>query len=505
MSSTMSRKGCFTGSAGEQGIALVTALFALLLITLLGLALTANGIVAVTITTNEREGTEALYIAESGIEHAKAIILGYPPPPTDDFDVFLQAGDGIACNGDELSNLNALGVVPLPAPLTVADAIPPPQPPPAPPGGMAFLPGGRYEVMVCDDHLAESTAPLAPPLLPDADPNNDANGLIRVVSTGFGRDNSTATVEIIIRTVPLPAVVTNGPLRINGNPHITGPGGAVHANGILDINGKPCAEDFFSTSETVVDITKGETGSGCDRPPYVGYDSPADIREGEAVIPIPEINSAALGAANADYILGSDGVIRDQAGTIIGDATAGDWNDWSWDPGNKRWVAGNDIPPGTYYAQDSNINISGNPGSGGPPGSPPMSLTLIADGWIEISGNPNIAPDLTIGSKTYSMVAGTDLKISGNPGTTYEGIHYAGHQIGFSGNPNINGQVFANNQDDTPYPNPGGINLIVLDADGFMSISGNPTINYSGTGGAVAVTKAGWRECRGPNPANPCQ
>ena len=50
------------------------------------------------------------------------------------------------------------------------------------------------------------------------------------------------------------------------------------------------------------------------------------------------------------------------------------------------------------------------------------------------------------------MVAGTDLKINGNPGTIYEGIHYAGHQIGFSGNPNINGQVFAYNEVDTPYP-----------------------------------------------------
>ena len=116
-----------------------------------------------------------------------------------------------------------------------------------------------------------------------------------------------------------------------------------------------------------------------------------------------------------------------------------------------------------------------------------------------------MAPDLTIGGKAYSMVATTDLKINGNPGTNYEGIHYAGHQIDFSGNPVINGQVFANNEADTPYPNPGGINLVVLEADGFMKISGNPTINYSGAGGAVATATAGWRECRGVNPANPCQ
>jgi len=38
-------------------------------------------------------------------------------------------------------------------------------------------------------------------------------------------------------------------------------------------------------------------------------------------------------------------------------------------------------------------------------------------------------------------VTGTDLRISGNPAAgsnNYNGIHYARHQIGFTGNPDIN-------------------------------------------------------------------
>ena len=105
------------------------------------------------------------------------------------------------------------------------------------------------------------------------------------------------------------------------------------------------------------------------------------------------------------------------------------------------------------------------------------------------------------------MVAGADLKISGNPSNSYEGVHYAGHQIDFAGNPVINGQVIAADLDDLPYPPPpfgGGNNLIVRDQDGFMSISGNPTITFDGGGGLDFVGAISWRECRGADFNDPC-
>ena len=50
---------------------MIMALFALLILTVLGLALTNVGIVDVRLTSNDRDSAEALYIADAGIAHAK--------------------------------------------------------------------------------------------------------------------------------------------------------------------------------------------------------------------------------------------------------------------------------------------------------------------------------------------------------------------------------------------------------------------------------------------------
>lgn len=94
------------------------------------------------------------------------------------------------------------------------------------------------------------------------------------------------------------------------------------------------------------------------------------------------------------------------------------------------------------------------------------------------------------------MIAGTDLKLNGNAGAgtaNYEGLNYAGHQVDFSGNIGINGQVVAKNLADTN--SPGNKNLVQLSST-FMIISGNPTITYSGflLGDTKQVTS--WREVR---------
>ena len=88
-------------SSKERGIVLLVSILALLLLTLLGLALTTMEIVATNISTNTWENSEAFYIADSGITHAKTLIFDSATDP----NVFLQAGNGIACDGDELSGV----------------------------------------------------------------------------------------------------------------------------------------------------------------------------------------------------------------------------------------------------------------------------------------------------------------------------------------------------------------------------------------------------------------
>jgi len=465
-----------------RGAALLSSLFALLLITLLGLSLTALGTVGLILANNDREITEAFFLADSGLTHAYALLSTLP---AGSFDPLLKSGNGSACDGDELSNALPAALTPLNA----SDLIRP-----ASQKGREFVPGGFYSVLVCDDHEEEKRRAT----LPDNDPNRDANGRILVRSVGTGRNGATATLEMLVGVVPLPAVLVDGNLRLNGNPAVFGPAGAVHSNGNLEIAGVPCAEEYFSATGTVGDSSgnwpNAKTGRGCANNPPDGEDDPADLRPGESRVPVPQISPADY-RLQANFFLGNDGVIRDRNGVDITLLVP----DWSWDPGNRRWVAGNKIVGGTYYAE-GNIEITGNPGQSNPK-EPPLPLTLLAEGWINVSGNPRTTPALVSGTLAVSMLAGTDLRLSGNPSTTYRGLHYARHQIDFSGNPALNGQVIAANLADTGTPQ----NLVERKQGGFIEVSGNPSIYYDGFGLTSGLTRLSWRECRGPNPANPCQ
>lgn len=427
--------------ASNQGIALLVALFTLLVVTLFGLAMTSLGIIEVAVSTNERKATKVVYIAESGAVHAQGIIFSQNP----DFTMVLQAGDGTACTGDELAT-------------NVADPIASKAM-----GGHTFGPEARYEVHVCDD-----------PDETDGDPNVDTNSRIVVRSDGFGSDDSTATVEIVIGSIPLPGIAINGSLRISGAPTVNGPGGAIHSNMDIDVSGSPSAEQFVSAGGGITVSGSVSTGT----PPAYG-ESPPDVRPASPTIEIPTINPA-------DFQLMADYVLTIAGGICYTNGVAGEPTGWSCDTGNLEWAAGTNIPPGTYYTPD-NVVISGNPGEG----IGGISLTILAGGFVDISGYPLMDPDLITAGVGYAVVAGTDLKIGGGPGNPYTGAFVAGHQIDFTGFPVINGQVLAQDEDDFGTPQ----NLVEREVDGYTNISGSPMINTSGTG-LTQKYLAGWREVR---------
>jgi Tfp pilus assembly protein PilX len=58
----------------ERGAALITAIFAILLGTLLGVALFYLSMSSLTVAVNDRDNTEALYLADAGISHASALL-----------------------------------------------------------------------------------------------------------------------------------------------------------------------------------------------------------------------------------------------------------------------------------------------------------------------------------------------------------------------------------------------------------------------------------------------
>lgn len=461
----------------ERGVALIGVVLALLIITVVGIGISLLGLMNVTAGTNVRLGSEAFYLADTGITHARRLIR---VRVQNDFDVVLQSGNGIACDGDELAAI--------PPGLTAADTIAT-----AANGGQQFPPAGRYEVRVCDDDAAEAAATADPPDLPDNNPNDDKNRRIRMLATGFGRDNSTATIEMFISAQALPAVIVDGNARMNGNPSIMGGAGAIHANGSLELPGNPCAQEYFSASGSI--NGDGQGGASCRR-------GQADYRPGSELINVPVLNPADFVALSNYRMNAQTCAVTNAAGVLLNVPADKKWGKWDCDPGSRFWKFsgnGNQILPGTYYSTGS-ISISGSPGSP----AAPIPLTLIAEGWVDLSGNPNLAPALSQNGTNYSVIAGTDLKIGGNPGVPYSGVLYARDQIDFSGNPALNAQVLAANEGDLPAPNPGGINLVQLKAGGFMEVSGNAIINYNG-GGLVTISMDGWRECRGLNPGDPCQ
>lgn len=436
----------------ERGAAFFTSIFALLLITLLGLALSSASEVSVAVSLNERDGTAAYYIAEAGLAHAIKLITAVG---RSNLATLLTVGDGVANTGDELSTQ---ATSPIPAAGVTCGT-------------------GSYTVKV-GSHDA-------------------TNGRVAITSIGVGHNGATATLVATIElsgSSDLPALLVGGNLKINGNPQILGTGGIVHTNSTLDFDGNPCASQYFSSASNIVDPGNGMSGSGCT---YNG----GNVRASQPAITVPTYTMTDLRPL-ADYIFGQDGkVYVPGSATAIADAnssgkwTRGNGDIWDWDSGNKTWkLSSATCASGTYYS-DGNLAIGSNPGE---TGTVPQ-VTLLAAGYIDISGNPYFTPKLTHNGVSLSMIAGTDLKISGNPASgrsNFEGRHYAGHQISLSGNPSINGNLIAANLADTA--SPGGTNFIQL-SSGFMEISGNAKITYnlsSGGGSSSTAAVINWREIR---------
>ena len=145
---------------------------------------------------------------------------------------------------------------------------------------------------------------------------------------------------------------------------------------------------------------------------------------------------------------------------------------------------------GKFYVE-GNITISRNPGHA----NDPWQVSLMAEGNINISGNPQFTnykdANDSAGVQNIFMLAGTDIEWSGNPSNTIEGFIYAGEQIKLNGNPTIEGFIIAKDKANTD------------DHVEQNSISGNPTITFSGsldtpftinTSGDVSLTIVSWNE-----------
>ncbi|BCS31345.1 hypothetical protein TBR22_A05450 [Luteitalea sp. TBR-22] len=492
----------------ERGASMIFTLLSLTMVTVLGLGLTSVALSTVSQATAESQTTEALAIADAGIEHGKQLVLWQD---WESLNVFLQRGDGAGCSYDELAGTPA-GTLPAGYPTQAADFIPA--------AGRVFGPG-RYFVELCDNHSREQVAP-APNT--NNDPNVDVDKVLYMRSVGFGGNGARAAVELTLGAAAMPAVVVDGNLEVKGNPTVTGPAGSIHANGTLLLSGNPCTHVYYASTAGTTESGNVQGGTACTA-------ADVDSRPYSPRMNIPRLDpyrvaQQAKAAGFTVYTLipkgYNDGFVScvsnngcaytglpagpGYANSLValGAIPAG----WDYNNNGQLWRTQGVTQAGTYYvignAQET-ANTSGAAGA-------EVNLTVIAQGSIEANGNPNVRPHSTVPFiGPILMIAGHDLDLGATFDSSYNGLFYARHQLDIKGSPTLNGQVIALNEADTDYAskNP------VTRQSGVMVIAGNPTINYTGNG-LNSVRALTWRECRGQwqgtvmaggaitNPGNSC-
>ena len=494
----------------ERGASLIFALLGLAVLTILGLGLTSIGMVATKTTTNERDTAEAIALADAGIAHARKMI-SYQEWPWDTMTNFLNAGDGIACTGDELIAEPPGAPNPYPD-LFIA---------PAAAGGNT-VGNGSYRVYVCDDHLTDVNPQTG---VLDNNPNADVNRRIIVRAVGITDTGATAQVEQIYGSDSVPALLVNGNLSIRGDSRVSGSAGVIHSNGAMDIVGNSvCAEQLFSSTQQ---ITGGipEGGANCDQdgetrpgaaPRNVRVIAPSDYKDRAKYWFSTVIVPAGGGGGGGGNGGGGGGGGNQLAPRIYQNTnynpaggTQPAWTvmaapppGWAWNNFNAngyRWSVNNSVEETVYYF-DTHLSLGGNVGNG----AAPLSVTFLVEGSVSVQGGAKITGRLSIPRiGAIAIVSGQDLDMAGNAGSTavtYTGLFYARHQIELSGTPYIEGQVIALNAADTFFPTPPPVNNVntsnpVPLVNGYMRVSGNPHIRFNG-GGLENVSPVTWRECR---------
>jgi len=311
---------------------------------------------------------------------------------------------------------------------------------------------GAYQIVVRDNQDEAALVPAQPD-----NPFADIDNQVFVTVTATLPDGTQRQIEGLLRYRtgvfdPDTAILTNGTLKLNGNPDVVGSKGSVHANDDMDVSGNPT-------------VAKDATASGSLKVsgnPNVG----GTLSGGKPEKPVPPIVPNAF-KSYADYLMTSAGQVYDNRThpptLLVADGKKSSFFGWEF-TGSSGWqLSGNTAPPPATYYFETKVKVSGNPGSA----AVPARMTLISDASINISGNPTIQPYL----QDVAMIAGTDLQISGNPDHFFQGLYGAREQVKLNGNPDIRGAVIAENMADTDNE---------VKDDPSVQVSGNPRITYNG-------------------------
>lgn len=450
----------------QRGIALIIVLLLMAVMSGLATGFALNGQVEVAMAGNEVYFAGARAAAEAGLNRAVQRIIA-------------DTTNDLLAGADQLTDID-------PAAAVNDDN-----------GSIAFLMASAgpyaldadgqytYDIEILDDDdpalysspLSNAQKALMGEMVTDSHDVDDNDRLI-LRATGYGPKGTVVRLSRVlesiqnITTTPAtslnPAILVNGDLNVSGSINLQGDEGSVHANGDLTISGNAAVVSGDATSSG--DFTHNES-----------WHAGGAQGSGYPTVNIPDIEATDY-SAHADYILTSGGVIQygpSHPDVVAGTATvnavcvcAG--SGWTTSGGNWS-VSGNTVMTGTFYAE-GNVTISGSPGKKGAE----IALSVIATGSISITGTPKLRPE---NDARLQFVTDGDLVIAGNvdldDATAVEGQILVREQMSISGNPDFQGRILVQN-----VTTDGAAQSSVVATN---SVSGNPTITYNGTLGAIEV------------------
>ncbi len=387
---------------GRRGLALPSAMFALVAITvLLGGIFVFADLQAKSVRNRER-ATRAVHVAEAGVNHALGLLRG--SLKSQSFTRILRGSDNLIGTAAEQADDTLF----INWGLAAGDQIPL--------AGQAYQ-GHTYFVTIADD-----------PADADGNPKADVNGRVRIHCRAVTTEGATAEVDAIVGAVPQPGIAADGNLSFGNSNIISGECGGVHANGNLSsVGGGPTINGQASATGTV---------SGNYRLPD---NSPAPQVSGAPEVVIPDLNPMNYCGGSNFTLTSTGGVFNSTTGITTPAPTGG----WTWDAGTQTWSStGTALLPaaGTYCVQ-GNVWLSGNIGSA----AAPKSLTILATKSIRVEGTPYIQP---AHPDNIQLMAGGDVYVAGNNTTgvnNYQGLIYAGAQCSAQGNAKMFGQMLCAN------------------------------------------------------------
>jgi hypothetical protein len=314
----------------ERGMVLPLTMMALLVIASLTGVLLSIGTSEVAVSANHLRSTQALFLAESGLE-----------------DAFNTLRDTPAMTATAPTTLSAMTGLSGASP-TLA----------------AF---GTYSVQY----------------------QKVGGNTVRIISTGTVANNGgtrTLTAVLTNNFTADAAIITQSSFTISGSPTVTGTCGTIHSNGSLAVSGHPTVSQNLTASGSYSasgnPVVGGTSGGG------------QPTRSVPSIVPSDFLAAAkAQLASNTIFQFKTDGRVLDGYDNLVTTVASGaTYRGWTFTPGSpmNMWtVTGSSADDGTYYIE-GHARVSGSPGSA----LTPWRATVITTGDIEISGNPEIQTHL---------------------------------------------------------------------------------------------------------------